>query len=143
MDLSGKDEPKPCSSSVGDIAITSVTSGTRLRGGRKASLREKRTLKLHEEVASLLPLGLLHPQAAVQDSVGRRMGVFSSAGKKVGRGREHKLGRWDVPQVSEGMRLRSSCMWEHGDGVSGGGCDRRVGKPGPRGKGCVRWDRVG
>ena len=82
MDLSGKDEPKPFSSSVGDISITSVNRGTRLRGGRKAFLREKRTLNLHEEVASLLSPGLLHLQAAVRDSAGARIGVSSSAGRR-------------------------------------------------------------
>lgn len=42
------------------------------------------------------------------------------------------MGRWDVPQVPEGMRLRSSCMWEVCGsmgmgtriGVVTGGCER-------------------
>lgn len=33
--------------------------------------------------------------------------------------------------------------WEHGDGVQDGVVTGGWGKHGPRGKGCVRWDRVG
>lgn len=58
-----------------------------------------------------------------------------------------KMGRWDMPQVPEGMRLISSHMWEvcgsMGMVSRTGVVTAGWGSHGLTGKGCVRWDRAG